>query len=395
MSYYAERNQLVLVKKETTPGTDAAPTVGSNALWAEAPDSTLNAENFETNEVGGTLDDPQGVPAGGTRSFTTVVNLKGSGTAGTAPDYTPLMECAGFAPTAFATDVTGTATAGGASTITLAGGASAVDNFYRGQIIQLTGGTGAANGPRIITGYVGSTKVATVSPSWASVTSNVVPDATSAYAIRKGNLFKLQSTTLPLVTVYHYFHRNDGGNSKLAKLVGACGNMRLSLAPNRSGQLTFELQGGISGRSDVTHPGAATFLNKAAPGFLAGQVYFGNTKLPLNELTFDTGNRVTVEPDPNASYGRGLAGITGRRVAGSFRFPMLLESELDVFTSWLNQTQYGLTALYGSVAGNRVAVYIEKAVFSGVSQAAQDGFIHDTVPFRAGDVDSGLLLYLW
>src|SRR5215218_4634203 len=109
MSYYAERNQLVLVKKEVTPGVDPVPTVGSNALWAQAPDSTLNAENFETTEVGGTLDDPQGIPAGGTRSFTTVVNLKGSGTAGTPPDYTPLMECAGYSQTAFAADVTGTA----------------------------------------------------------------------------------------------------------------------------------------------------------------------------------------------------------------------------------------------------------------------------------------------
>lgn len=61
----------------------------------------------------------------------------------------------------------GTAQAGGASTITLDSGASASDNFYAGAIVILTSGTGAGQ-IRTILSYVGSTKVATVSRPWVT-----------------------------------------------------------------------------------------------------------------------------------------------------------------------------------------------------------------------------------
>lgn len=69
-----------------------------------------------------------------------------------------------------------TAQAGAATTITLASGASAVDDFYNALKIKITGGTGAGQ-IREITDYVGSTKVATV----ATWTTN--PDSTSTYEI--------------------------------------------------------------------------------------------------------------------------------------------------------------------------------------------------------------------
>lgn len=70
-----------------------------------------------------------------------------------------------------------TAQAGGANTVTLTAGSSAVNNFYNTQYIYITGGTGIGQISQI-TGYVGSTKVATVSTNWATQ-----PDATSTYVI--------------------------------------------------------------------------------------------------------------------------------------------------------------------------------------------------------------------
>lgn len=74
---------------------------------------------------------------------------------------------------------TGTAQAGAAGTITLAAGASSVDDFYKNAVVVLTSGTGAGQNRRI-TGYVGSTKVATISGdrNWATN-----PDSTSTYVI--------------------------------------------------------------------------------------------------------------------------------------------------------------------------------------------------------------------
>jgi hypothetical protein len=71
----------------------------------------------------------------------------------------------------------GTAQAGGTATITLDFGASSVDGFYVGLWVYLTGGTGAGQ-CRVITGYTGSSRVAAVTPAWATA-----PDATTTFVL--------------------------------------------------------------------------------------------------------------------------------------------------------------------------------------------------------------------
>lgn len=71
----------------------------------------------------------------------------------------------------------GTAQAGGTSTITLAAGASATDDIFNYQRIDILSGTGAGQSA-VITDYNGSTKVATVDHPW-----QVQPDNTSVYRV--------------------------------------------------------------------------------------------------------------------------------------------------------------------------------------------------------------------
>lgn len=70
-----------------------------------------------------------------------------------------------------------TAQAGGASTITLDTGASAVDDFYNSMYVTIVSGTGVGQS-RKISDYVGSTKVATVSSAWTTQ-----PDSSSVFRI--------------------------------------------------------------------------------------------------------------------------------------------------------------------------------------------------------------------
>ena len=70
-----------------------------------------------------------------------------------------------------------TAQAGGTDTITLDTGAVATDDIYNGSTIKITAGTGSGQN-RIISDYVGSTKVATVSQAWTTQ-----PDNTSEFTI--------------------------------------------------------------------------------------------------------------------------------------------------------------------------------------------------------------------
>lgn len=83
----------------------------------------------------------------------------------TAPDATSTYDI--LAATNLLSTNEGLAQGGAASTITLNAGASSIDNTYNGQVVVLRTGTGQDQS-RIITGYVGATKVATVDAAWAT-----------------------------------------------------------------------------------------------------------------------------------------------------------------------------------------------------------------------------------
>ena len=67
--------------------------------------------------------------------------------------------------------------AGSSTTIDLDGAASAVTDFFKGQLIAIVAGTGIGQA-RTCTAYNGTTKVATVSPAWATT-----PDGDSYFMI--------------------------------------------------------------------------------------------------------------------------------------------------------------------------------------------------------------------
>jgi hypothetical protein len=83
----------------------------------------------------------------------------------------------------------GTAQAGSANTITLTAGASSSDIVYVGRQIVITALTGLGQ-RRIISGYNGTTKIATVSQSWSTQ-----PDSTSGYAVYAGGIAAQAGTT--------------------------------------------------------------------------------------------------------------------------------------------------------------------------------------------------------
>jgi hypothetical protein len=102
----------------------------------------------------------------------------------TVPDSTSAFEvepALAHAETGWATIKVGIAAAGTSTTITLDSSASSTDDFYNNELIHIDAGTGEGQ-VRVITDYVGSTKVATVHTAW---TTN--PDTTSEYIIEEGH----------------------------------------------------------------------------------------------------------------------------------------------------------------------------------------------------------------
>jgi hypothetical protein len=93
------RNTVILAKLETTYGTDASPTGASNALLVSDASFELSIDNVNRDLLRSSLGGSEQLA--GTRyvkcEFT--VELSGSGTAGTAPAWGPLLRGCGMAET--------------------------------------------------------------------------------------------------------------------------------------------------------------------------------------------------------------------------------------------------------------------------------------------------------
>jgi hypothetical protein len=142
---------------------------GTTISTSQAVASVSGAVGSVTGNVGGNVVGSVASVTGAVGSVTAVVSANVTEWSGT--------NVAGAIPPDIVFLHSGTAQAGGASTITLDSGASSTNNLYQNQIIFIRSGTGAGQSA-IITSYVGSTKVATIVGSWASN-----PDNTSVFTI--------------------------------------------------------------------------------------------------------------------------------------------------------------------------------------------------------------------
>lgn len=179
------RNSFLLAKAETTYGTLGSSIAATDAVKIVSMEvNPITGERVQRNVIKGFLGADRQPLTNEHVAVTITFEWGGSGVAATAPRFSPLLLASGMNLTSSA-EITGTAQAGGANTITLASGASAVTDVYVGYPIIITSGTGQDHAG-VITAYNGSTKVATVVPS----TATFVPGASSEYKIPALSLYQ-------------------------------------------------------------------------------------------------------------------------------------------------------------------------------------------------------------
>jgi hypothetical protein len=156
---FRTKNAVFLAIPESPSGTQGAPTVGSNAIRVrDQIQYSPNFDNIPTNYVQESVSASAPIIGGGMVGMSVGVHMTGAATAGTAPDYGPLLRGGAMQETLTAADVAGTAQAGAAGSITLAAaGTSAVNDAYKGMVIETTGGTGGTPVQRrVIKAYNGT-----------------------------------------------------------------------------------------------------------------------------------------------------------------------------------------------------------------------------------------------
>jgi hypothetical protein len=181
------RNSFLLAKTEASYGAD--PTVANtDAIKIVSMEvNPLTGTRVERNLIKGFLGADRQPLTNEHVAVTITFEWGSSGTAGTAPRFSPLLLASGMNLTSQA-EVTGTASAGGTSTLTLAGQQFPAANAYVGFPIELTGGEGSGS-KGIITANDASGEL-TVLP----ITATFNTDDTSVYKINALSLYQPIST---------------------------------------------------------------------------------------------------------------------------------------------------------------------------------------------------------
>lgn len=367
------RNATILLKKEATEQVDPTPTAGTNAYKVR----NLSIDPIEGKEV--PLEYIQGFYGGyetlRVESYATCefeVDFAGfpGDTAGTAaPWEDALLGCAFTQKALMATAVTGTAQAGGTTTtIKLAAGASAVDDYYNGMLINITGGTNSGYAGVVID-YVGSTKIATLHKAGGSSFDN-----TSAYSIAKATVYELLTSNPGSVAIYYYL---DGD---LHVLLGSRGNVNFDLSAGGIPTMKFMFTGVDASIATSAMP-TPTFTQWGSPsplltdnviGYLSGKEMSGGTLgIQAEKFSLDMGNQVEFRQVLGAS---GVI-LSGRDSKGQ----VTIEATPLAFKNWFsdikNLVKGPAFIRNGNAAGNYCTLFLPRAQLTGGKYSDSSGIV--------------------
>ena len=384
---FLTRNRLVLAKTEVTSGTDPSPAPASDAVLVEEPKGSPNFEVEQTDEVTGSLDKSQSIVGGGYGQHTARFFAKGSGVAGTAPEFKPYLQAAALGETTLQSVSPGPAQAGAWGSNRRAAGAPAPD--LPGFIVETTGGTGPGQ-VRVITAYNTTTKVASVYPDF-----DTAPDATTTYTVHKGNLYVPVSVSLKTITHYLYKKNAGGGNAILEKLLGAAANLSFAIQTRQSGKFTATLRGLLSEPEDVSNPTGAVFDSVRPRPLRDADAFLGGTRVCFRNFTLDFGNTINQADCPGAEFGYDPARVTERKPTGRINPQLLTLTSRNAFADLVAGTTQKLWLSWGETAGNRVSIFLPAIAYTGKEDDDLDGISADGLPFEATGPDSWLYLLFW
>lgn len=358
------RKRTILAKIQPTPGTDSVPTGAANAILVRNLDiQPLNATIVSRDLVRAYYGNSDQLAASVSVGCSFEVELAGSGTPGTvAPAWGPLLRGCGYSETALAAAQTGTAvTPFTSTTLKLAAGASATDDAYNGMVLSLTGGTGSGQ-VRVITDYVGSTKVATVDYAWGTA-----PDATTTYSVQANHVYRPISTGFEALSIYYNV---DGVQHNLTD---ARGNVSFEVAADGIPVMRFTFIGLYVAPADVAVPTTVlTAWQQPLPVTKLNTVpSLHGVATVLASLGIDTGNSVVFRSLPGMTLESVL--LTDRKSSGSVTIEATTVAAKNWWASIKANTLGTLAVRHGTAAGNIIAIASPSAQITGPSYQDSQG----------------------
>ncbi|MBI1243763.1 MAG: hypothetical protein GC202_02065 [Alphaproteobacteria bacterium] len=382
------RRAMLLAKIQTVPGTAESLSASADAVKIEDFDAVPDVNLVDTNEVSGSIDKSAPLVAGMKAKITFSVLLKGSGTGATPPEAGKLLRACSFEEVITATAVPASAEACAAGTTisaTLAAGASATAQAYRGMPITISGAVTDANGTYLISDYSAG-KVATL----AALAGDAI-DNTSDYQIPVNVLYRPTSdeSVMKILTLGAY---RDG---KRQLFTDVRGTVSFSIEAGGIGRASFEMMGLFAGEADVALPSSPVYQTTLPPIWKAGRFLIDRARAAVAQFSFAANASPVMPGDPNEAEGFGAPIITERDMGGDMDPLDELVATNDTMTDFRSGTQKILLAQMGSSAGNRIAITIPSAQYRSLRDTARDGLNARQLGYKANGIDAGGFIAFW
>lgn len=354
------RASTVAVKIETTYATDPTIAAANVIEVAGTPVFNDDFEQKERNVVRNTLSELEMVRGAETVAGEIPFEIKGSGTAGTAPDADPLIECAiGVKNTSTAsTTTTGSTT----TSVVLTGGGGA--GFAVGDAIRVALAT-----PEITWITAKATDTLTVSPALSSAPG-------SGVAVGAGVHYKLSKT---LKSFWAQFWRGDITLETYKGNVVDSLSLDFSVGEIIQASLSFQGKEAAAPVTQTYGLGTPTF-DQTLPLMGRNMVLtLAGTSFGMQNLQIEITNEVYRKLDLTTSGTQKIL-FTRRRITGSFS---LIYENKDIEDAFRADTKSEFRIVGGSTAGNILALRIPKQKYTAVPKGEESGYYKYDTSFQA------------
>lgn len=336
---------------------------------------------IDLDEYTGSLDKAASIVGGLKPRLRLRMPVRGSGAAGTPPDFGKLLQACTFGLTTTAATIGAptAATAGTTTTVTAQAPFVATAQIYRGMPLAVTGDQVFISG---IMDYSAGRQITLGETRGSALT------VSSLLQIPIHVLYSPTSDESVYKTVTLYLYR-DG---VLWTFVGCSGTVSLELTTAGLGFLVFELRAVFGAKSTTAVPaGAATAASARAlitpPRLVGGKIQLNRANAQVKTLTINNGVNVTLPDDPEGQDGYGPSVPVERDVAGSLNPYINTTTTQTLFTNFRNGTAMPLMGLLGSTAGNRFLFTCPAIRAVAMDPGERGGLAEHGINFQADGAD--------
>jgi hypothetical protein len=353
------RKRQLVAKIESVEGTVETLAAADAKILAYNPKLNYNFSTFERNPARASMSQVGKIIGKRPGTLSCDVELRGSGTVGTSPEWAKLLQACGFEINVLKILTIGAITGG---------------PFQHGETITATGS--GATGRVIIKTVTGTATLYFVSTNAFIFTNgDVITGATSAATatvsgsapINAGKEFKMITDAVPSLTLGSY----EDGMRKLLK--GARGKVKFAHKSGEPVMMNYEFQGVDGGVSDLALLSGVTYETTVPPAFLSAQFLIDAFAAKVGEIDIDVASELSERDDINAAVGILSYAYGGRKVSGSFNPEMMTVAAYDLFTKLIAGITAILDFTVGSVAGNKFRFYAPTIQYTKIDDQDRGG----------------------